>query len=85
MISVDEYSKEVECQYKNEHYLVRDNGAVYRLERTDKRKRKRDGVWTFGEKNDSDGYMYLDSARVHIIVATAFLVLMTARFTSLTT
>lgn len=74
MISVDEYSKEVECQYKNEHYLVRDNGAVYRFERTDKdkRKRKRDGVWTFGEKRDSDGYMYLDSARVHIIVATAF-------------
>ena len=36
------------------------------------RPRKLDNVWTFGEKNERTGYMTVGTARVHIIVATAF-------------
>lgn len=74
MITVDEYfEKETECTYKDEVYSVRDNGAVMRHARPGKMKRKLDEVWTFGIKNDTNGYMYLASARVHRIVAAAFL------------
>src|SRR5574344_497128 len=73
-ISPDEYFTEVrECDYKDEHYSVRDNGAVYRHAREGKKVRKEDNVWTFGEKNLTNGYMLIGSHRVHIIVATAFL------------
>ena len=71
-ISPDEYFTEVrECDYKDEHYSVRDNGAVYRHAREGKKVRKEDNVWTFGEKNLTNGYMLIGSHRVHIIVATA--------------
>lgn len=70
------YYKEVrECIYKDEHYSVRDNGAVMRHLREGKKARKDDGVWTFGIKNTQNGYMHFGNAnghRVHIIVATAF-------------
>lgn len=73
-ISPDEHFTEVrECDYKDEHYSVRDNGAVYRHAREGKKVRKEDNVWTFGEKNLTNGYMLIGSHRVHIIVATAFL------------
>ena len=40
-ISPDEYFTEVrECDYKDEHYSVRDNGAVYRHAREGKKVRK---------------------------------------------
>ena len=70
---VDNYSKEVECFYKGECYSVRDNGAIMRHVREGKKVRDLDGKWTFGSKNLSNGYMYLSSHRVHIIVANAFL------------
>lgn len=74
MITVDEYfQQEKECTYKDECYSVRDNGAVMRHIRPGKVKRKLDGVWTFGIKNNTNGYMYLATARVHRIVAAAFL------------
>lgn len=74
MITVDEYfEQEKECTYKDEVYSVRDNGAVMRHARPGKIKRKLDEVWTFGIKNDTNGYMYLATARVHRIVAAAFL------------
>ncbi len=74
MITVDEYfEKEAECTYKDEVYSVRDNGAVMRHARPGKIKRKLDDIWTFGIKNDTNGYMYLATARVHRIVAAAFL------------
>lgn len=74
MITVDEYfEKETECTYKDEVYSVRDNGAVMRHARPGKVKRKLDEIWTFGIKNDTNGYMYLATARVHRIVAAAFL------------
>ena len=37
-----------------------------------KRPHKFDNFWTFGKANDKHGYMEISSARIHIIVATAF-------------
>lgn len=68
----DEYSEVIECDYKGEHYSVRDNGAIMRHAREGKPIRKDDNVWTFGKKDEKTGYMIFCSARVHIIVATAF-------------
>lgn len=73
MSLIDEYKLERTCTYKGEIYKVRDNGAVYRQPRSEGRLRKDDGKWTFGEKNETNGYMYIGQHRVHIIVATAFL------------
>lgn len=70
---IDNYISERTCIYKGETYRVRDNGAVYRQPRSEGRLRKDDGKWTFGEKNEKNGYMYIGQHRVHIIVATAFL------------
>lgn len=73
MSLIDDYILERTCTYKGETYKVRDNGAVYRQPRPEGRLRKDDGKWTFGEKNATNGYMYIGQHRVHIIVATAFL------------
>ena len=73
LLSPEDYFTEVkECDYKNELYSVRDNGAIMRHPRDGKLKRKNDSIWTFGVKNNENGYMYIGSHRVHIIVATAF-------------
>ena len=70
---INDYKEVKECVYKDEHYSVRDNGAVMRHLRDCKKPRRDDGVWTFGLKNPQNGYMMLGQHRVHIIVATAFL------------
>lgn len=70
---INSYKEIKECIYKDEHYSVRDNGAVMRHIRKGKKIRLDDGVWTFGKKNSQNGYMMLGKHRVHIIVATAFL------------
>ena len=70
---LNDYKDIKDCVYKGEHYSVRDNGAVLRYSRTGKRKRKDDGVWTFGKANEQTGYMEIGSERVHRIVAYAFL------------
>lgn len=70
---INDYKEVKVCVYKDEHYSVRDNGAVMRHLREGKKARKDDGVWTFGLKNPQNGYMMLGQHRVHIIVATAFL------------
>lgn len=70
---INDYKEIKECVYKDEHYSVRDNGAVMRHLREGKKARKDDGIWTFGLKNPQNGYMMLGQHRVHIIVATAFL------------
>ena len=70
---INDYKEIKECVYKDEHYSVRDNGAVMRHLREGKKARRDDGVWTFGVKNSQNGYMMLGQHRVHIIVATAFL------------
>ena len=73
MVSVDEYNETKDCIYKDEHYSVRDNGAVMRHPREGKRLRKDDNVWTFGKPNEKTGYMEIAGQRVHRIVAFAFL------------
>ena len=70
---INDYKEIKECVYKDEHYSVRDNGAVMRHLREGKKPRRDDGVWTFGIKSSQNGYMHIGSHRVHIIVATAFL------------
>lgn len=72
MISVDDFNEVKDCVYKDEHYSVRDNGAVMRHPREGKRIRKDDNVWTFGKPNEKTGYMEIAGQRVHRIVAFAF-------------
>ncbi len=67
------YSCIQECHYKNEHYSVRDNGAVLRHTPINKRTRPTDNKWTFGKLNFKTGYLEIASVRIHRIVATAFL------------
>lgn len=69
---IDEYTKEIICNYKNETYSVRDNGAVMRHSRENVRKRQQDNIWTFG-KSDKRGYLTIAGVPVHRIIATAFL------------
>lgn len=61
-----------ECHYKNEHYSVRDNGAVLRHSPTPTRTRPTDNKWTFGKLNIKTGYLEIASVRIHRIIATAF-------------
>lgn len=72
MVSVDDFNEVKDCIYKDEHYSARDNGAVMRHPREDKRIRKDDNVWTFGKPNEKTGYMEIAGQRVHRIVAFAF-------------
>lgn len=72
MNSVDDYIEVQDCIYKDEHYSVRDNGAIMRHQRDGKPKRKKDDMWSFGERNILTGYMDFCGERVHRIVATAF-------------
>lgn len=69
---LNDFQEVRECDFKGEHYSVRDNGAVYRHARIGKKVREYDEIWTFGKPNDVNGYMYFCSVRVHHIVATAF-------------
>ena len=68
---IEEYNEVRECEYKGEHYSVRDNGAILRHSKEGSRVRPLDNRWTFGKKN-SQGYMSWGSERVHRIVACAF-------------
>jgi hypothetical protein len=72
-IPIDHYGREIELEYEGVIYLVRDNGAVYRKHRSDRRKSSLDEIWTFGVPNQRDRYMCIGSAKVHRIVAIAFL------------
>ena len=73
MISLDDFTLEKECNYKDERYSVRDNGAVLRFPPNKKRQRPTDNNWTFGKLNIRTGYLEIASVRIHRIVATAFL------------
>lgn len=62
-----------ECEYKGEHYSVRDNGAIMRHPSKSGLVRALDGKWMFGKKDEKTGYMiFASNVRVHIVVATAF-------------
>lgn len=69
---LNQFNQEVRVTYRAECYLVRDNGAVCRQQRADKRKRPLDDQWTFGTLNASDGYRKICGIMVHRIIATAF-------------
>ena len=72
MIDVNqEYTREVECEYKGEKYKVRDNGAIFRMAREGKPKRPKDEIWTFGD-TITGRYAYFCGERVHRIIAVAF-------------
>ena len=71
-VLLDDFEEVRECDFKGEHYSVRDNGAILRHSRPGKRLRKNDDVWTFGKPDETNGYMYICNVRVHQIVATAF-------------
>lgn len=66
------FEEERETLFRDETYLVRDNGAVFRRGRTNARKRKLDNVWTFGALNKHSGYLVVSEHVVHQIVATAY-------------
>jgi hypothetical protein len=68
---LETYKNFIECHYQNEHYSVRDNGAVLRHVPEGKSQRKLDNKWTFGKQNNA-GYLLIGTAVVHRIVATAF-------------
>lgn len=71
-VNVENYEKQTECVYKDEHYSVRDNGTIFRHSRQNKPLRKHDNHWTFGTPNNY-GYLLIVSEVVHRIVAYAFL------------
>ena len=66
------YSEERECDYKDRHYRVRDNGSVLRLPKDPTKPRKGDNEWTFGTFNKNNGYLFIGTHQVHRVVATAF-------------
>lgn len=71
-VSLEDFNQEIKCDYKEENYSVRDNGAVLRHSPTGKRTRPTDNKWTFGKLNIKTGYLEIASVRIHRIVATAF-------------
>ena len=66
----EDFVEVMECDYKGEHYSVRDNGAIMRHAKD--KKRPNDNKWTFGRKDPESGYMRFCNEAVHRIVATAF-------------
>lgn len=72
VLQINTFSREVSVSFRNEQYLVRDNGAICRIHRPGERKRRLDGVWTFGRPCGNHGYMRSAGFVVHKIVATAF-------------
>lgn len=69
---LNDYEKELVCQYKGETYTVRDNGSVCRHPKDNKKPRPTDNRWTFGKYNKKTGYATIAGEPVHRIVATAF-------------
>ncbi len=72
-VDIHDFKNEIECIYKDERYLVRDNGAVFRLPINSKRIRPLDKQWTFGKPNFRNGYIEIACIPIHRIVAIAFL------------
>ena len=71
-VNVNHFGQEQDCIYKEEHYSVRDNGAVLRHTPEGKRTRANDNKWTFGKENSANPYLQISGVRIHRIVATAF-------------
>jgi len=70
---INHYNEVRECEYKDRRYLARDNGAICRLPKEGSHPSKLDNVWSFGIKNQDNGYMiFTGNIRVHQVVCTAF-------------
>lgn len=69
---LDVFERDLQVEYRDERYRVRDNGAVFRENRFRKRARPLDKKWTFGRQNPSAGYKHLAGVPVHRIVCSAF-------------
>ncbi len=69
---IDVFKIQKVCNYKDEIYHVRDNGAIMRIAKVGGRKRPLDNQWTYGNVDLKQGYMAAFSNPVHRIVATAF-------------
>ena len=70
---LDKFGCEKQCEYRGRTYLVRDNGSICRMPKANGKPSKWDSIWTFGKKDQKNGYMmFPGSVRVHIVVATAF-------------
>ena len=50
---IEQFGIERKIKYKDESYLVRDNGAIFRQSKPRKPLRPLDNTWTFGRKNPS--------------------------------
>lgn len=68
---IDDFVQEKTCVYKDETYSVRDNGAVMRHSKENRRKRRIDGSWTFGNL-DGKGFLRIGGEKINRIAATAF-------------
>lgn len=66
------YTEERECDYRDRHYCVRDNGSVLRIPKDPGKPRKGDNEWTFGTFNKNNGYLFIGTHQIHRIIATAF-------------
>jgi hypothetical protein len=66
------FAQGLDVEYRGELYYVRDNGAVYRQRKPDRRKRPLDERWTFGRPDVATGYMHFGTEVVHRMIATAF-------------
>ncbi|MDH3609614.1 MAG: hypothetical protein OEQ24_10290 [Gammaproteobacteria bacterium] len=60
-VDIENFTEEKECDFKGEHYSVRNNGAVFRHQRIGKRLRPNDCKWTFGKENSSNPYLMLSN------------------------
>lgn len=69
---IEVFDCEKQCEYRGRQYLVRDNGAVFRLQKEGCRASKWDNKWTFGKFDPNTGYLLISQERVHRIVCTAF-------------
>ena len=69
---LNDFKVETIVRYRDETYRVRDNGAIYREKKAEKRKRPLDCIWTFGKENRTHPYLTISNERVHRIVAMAF-------------
>jgi len=65
----DDYIEEMECDYKGEHYSVRDNSAVMRHAREGEKPRKYDNKWLFNTRRTDDGYLMFCNERTRIVVS----------------
>ena len=72
MMDINDVPREVQCEFKDRLYSVRDDGSVYRHQKEGSRPAPLDNTWTFGKKDAKTGYMMIAGVRVHQIVATAF-------------